>query len=125
MKIDELKAKYGQRVAEYPYSNQVGPNVASESDLYLFYRWAYRIPKGWYGFALSQTVPVLWARIIDEFLSYLETRAPQFEIHQIKLKFGGLRFYVGLNLEAGPVADELKNEIAALEEWLKNEKLVY
>jgi len=101
------------------------------SDIILFQKWAYRVEKGWYGFALSDA-PNSWAIIIDEFLAELEKSMPKFKIHQIKLKFGGLRFYVCLYDELEDAsrvdsvqADIIFEEILELQEWLESPSLVY
>lgn len=94
-------------------------------DLHLFMKWAHRVGKGWYGFALGQEVPFVWALIIDAFLDELALEAPNFEINQIKLKFGGLRFYVDLRLEDKEKAKAINEEIVKLCTVLYNEKLMY
>lgn len=93
-------------------------------DLYLFHKWAYRVDEGWYGFAMSNC-PMLWAIVIDNFLKELVKVAPNFKIHQIKLKFGGLRFYVELGLDDKALNDAIHQEIGKLEQRLFNEKLIY
>ena len=94
-------------------------------DLHLFMKWAYRVGKGWYGFALGREVPFVWARIIDDFLDEIEKEAPNFEIHQIKVKFGGLRFYVDLKLEDKEKVKTINDEIVKLCAILYNENLMY
>ena len=69
--------------------------VNAENDLTAKYK--KYIPVGWYGFDLGSPVPLDWFKIIDEFLTYLVeleqlNKIKNFEIHQIKLKFCGLRF---------------------------------
>ena len=80
--------------------------------------------KGWYGFSLGN-IPMIWATIIDKFLEELEKECPEFKIHQIKLKFGGLRFYVQLNINDVEKVDSLNKEIRKLEKFLYNSKLIY
>lgn len=104
------------------YKNK--PAGDGSADLYLFMKWAYRVEKGWYGFALGN-VPMVWAFIINEFLTELEKEAPNFKIHQIKLKFGGLRFYVDLNINDNLKAEVIHSEIRKLESLLHNDKLIY
>jgi hypothetical protein len=100
------------------------PSADGLPDLYLFMKWAYRVEKGWYGFALGN-VPMVWAMLIDEFLTELEKEAPDFKIHQIKLKFGGLRFYVDLGLKDNVKAEAIHHEIDKLTSLLHNENLIY
>ena len=106
---------------DYDYDNI---NNVLSPDLFLFSRWAYRIEKGWYGFALGN-VPFSWAMIINSFLLELEIVAPNFKIHQIKLKFGGLRFDVDLNLLSFTECNLIRKEILKLENLLFSEKLIY
>jgi len=99
-------------------------NDVIHPDLYLFMKWAYRVEKGWYGFSLGKSVPSSWALAIDEFLTELETEVP-FNIHQIKLKFGGLRFYVDLKLHACEKRTEIENTIEDFEDLLFSKGLIY
>ena len=52
------------------------------------------IPSGWYGFAIGDVIPKEWIDAINDVLDELIKIDPKFEIHQIKMKFGGIRFYV-------------------------------
>lgn len=61
-------------------------------------KWSHKVAPNWYGFAV-EGIPDDWAVKIDDYLTWLEKVRPQFEIHQIKVKFGGLRVYVDLKLE--------------------------
>jgi len=105
--------------AKYPSKANFSP------DLYLFSKWAYRVEKGWYGFSLGNEVPMVWAQIIDDFLRELEKEAPKFKIQQIKLKFGGLRFYVQLNSRNKKKCEEINHNISGLSSLLFNAQLIY
>jgi hypothetical protein len=91
-------------------------------DFRLYNKWKNRIPVGWYGF---DGINVLWGRVIDDFLMELEKVAPNFEIHQIKLKFGGLRFYVATNIKDVKLYNKVGKEIDKLENVLSSADLVY
>lgn len=80
-------------------------------------KWQHKIVPGWYGFDLYD-VPLRWLNIIDDFLDYLHQEDPNFKIHQIKLKFGSLRFYVECQAR-------LRQEIAELENHLVDQGLVF
>jgi hypothetical protein len=122
--LDEIVEPFKKRLEKTEY--KIGKtDVQCSPDLYLFMKWAYRVGKGWYGFALGNDVPMLWALIIDEFLDELSKEAPDFQIHQIKLKFGGLRFYVDLRLEDTEKAKAINEEIAKLNALLFNKALIY
>ena len=123
--LDEIVAPYRERLEKFAKSSDKNIDLESVSpDLYLFMKWAYRVEKGWYGFSLADA-PLVWAMIIDKYLARLEVEAPDFKIHQIKLKFGGLRFYVQLNLNDNLKAEMLLEEIGRLEELLQDKKLIY
>lgn len=123
--FDDIVDPFSKRLEKIDwkqYKNK--PSGDGSADLYLFMKWAYRVEKGWYGFALGN-VPMVWAIIINHFLTELEKHAPNFKIHQIKLKFGGLRFYVDLGLKDGLKAEAIQLEIEKLERLLYNENLIY
>jgi len=63
-------------------------------DGYFMKKYEGYIPRGWYGFAIGTPIPESWMDCLDEALTILTEADPELEIHQIKLKFGGLRFYV-------------------------------
>jgi len=93
------------------------------ADGWLIKKWGKHIPKGWYGF---DGINELWGRIIDDFLEELVKDFPNLEIHQIKLKFGGLRFYVGLNDFSDSKKCAIANHnIDKLEDALFSETLIY
>jgi len=122
MIIDKLKEKYDKRLKESPCPRE---REDFNPTIFLFHQWAYKVPNRWYGFDLSNA-PFLWALIIDEFLRYINIKRPDFEIHQIKLKFGGLRMHVSYNYDKDNVTDvEIYDEINKLEDWLFDERLVY
>ena len=108
-----------------PYKSQLQTADYSKldsADSWLIEKWQHRIPKGWYGF---DGINELWGKIIDEVLVELEKVAPDFEIHQIKLKFGGLRFYVTTNLKDSKTYNKIEKEIERLEELLFSTSLIY
>jgi len=63
-------------------------------DGYLFDKYQDYIPQGWYGFALGKPTPKAWCDAIEEVLDLLIKFDPNLQIHQIKTKYGGIRFYV-------------------------------
>ena len=118
--VKKLKEKYQKDLDDLDYSQKNTWNP----DSFLFAKWDSKIGKGWYGFSL-QDCPLIWGNIIDEFLNELEIICPKFEIHQIKLKFGGLRFYVSLYLDDQETLNIINEEIRELEEWLRHKSLIY
>lgn len=101
-------------------------NIKSLNDpsIYLFQKWAYKVEKNWYGLDL-EGVPFTWAVILDKFLEYVNEKCPNFKIHQIKLKMGGIRFFIELNCNDDKLTEEVKNEIRELENWLYHKDLIY
>lgn len=85
---------------------------------HLLNKWQKRIPKGWYGFSLAPC-PKVWLLAIDEFLDELEKVNPNFEIHQIKCKYGSLRCYLGGDSE------EEQKAIDLLESVMSDQFLIY
>jgi len=82
-------------------------------------KWKHKVGERWYGFSLMSNTPINWIKAIDEFLEYIDEETNgEFEIHQIKTKFGGLRFYVQMK-------KELCQDASVLEQLLTSEDLVY
>ena len=122
--VDELKERYKHRLARAEEELRAdrkrrgGRRCNYISDLLLFQKWAYRIGRGWYGFDLGH-VPPVWLDIINDFLSWLELECPDFEIHQVKIKVGGLRLYAGTKTKLMIPDGRIRAEISALERLLK------
>ena len=60
-----------------------------------------RVPRGWYGFAQ----PYGWSLLVAALHDALVARHPDYQVFQVKEKFGGLRFYCSVDRE--PDAAEL------------------
>lgn len=97
-------------------------NSIGSYDVMLMEKWRHRVPKGWYGF---DGINVVWGKIIDEFLDELVVVCPKLEIHQIKLKFGGLRFYVDAVGADKKTIKKIDKEISILESALFDNSLLY
>ena len=115
MKIDEILARHSHK--EFPKDADVRARESDTRYKQLQTKWKPKIGDGWYGFSLHG-VPLSWIEIIDEFLDHVAAVDPDFEIHQIKLKIGRIRFYVRCR-------DELRPEIEKLEAELFSEDLIY
>ena len=61
----------------------------NQSDL--LNKWKHKISSGFYGF---DGLPEEWCHIIDFALTRIDKQDSDFEIQQIKVKFGGCRFYI-------------------------------
>jgi hypothetical protein len=121
--VEELKEKHKERLARAQQElkkRMATPSTRSDSyisDVLLFSKWAYRVGKGWYGFSLGD-VPRVWTDVLDEFLSWLETQCPDFEIHQVKIKGRGLRIYLGTKTDLFIPNENIRSEISQLQNLL-------
>jgi hypothetical protein len=123
--VEELKEKHKERLARAQQElkrRMATPGKRFDryyyvSDISLFYKWAYRVGKGWYGFALGN-VPQVWTDVLDEFLCWLEIQCPDFEIHQAKIKGRGLRLYLGTKTDFVIPDEKIRSEISQLQNLL-------
>jgi hypothetical protein len=90
------------------------------NDDFLLKKYFKHIPKGWYGFAIGKPIVPEWMNIIDEVLELCVKADPDFEIHQIKLKFGGIRFY-----SHSPIIEDIVDIEFYVESKLYDKALVY
>lgn len=109
-KVQEIFNQYELKPIEVPkeYKNlymflrvypELSKNFKSEiEDCDLNEKYELRIPKGWYGFDIGTPIIPAWMEIIDKIVAICIEADPYFEIHQIKLKFGGIRFYTKSNV---------------------------
>lgn len=121
--VDQLKTKHKKRLARAQQElkedkKRMRRQCSYISDLLLFWKWAYRVGKGWYGFNLGHVSPV-WTDMLDEFLSWLETQCPDFEIHQIKMKLGSVRIYLGTKTDFVIRDEKIRAEISKLQNLLR------
>jgi hypothetical protein len=77
----------------YPEFGKDFKSTIDDGDLLKKYR--KHIPRGWYGFDIGTPIVPQWMEIIDKIVEICVAVDPEFEIHQIKLKFGGICFYCG------------------------------
>ena len=115
--VDQLKAKYKKGLAaarKGQYRDDPELRATYETDLWLFQKWAYRVAKGWYGFALGN-VPNVWRLILDEFLEWVEKERPDLKILQVKVKFDLLRLYLGTKTDLFVPDRYIRAEISKLE----------
>ena len=123
--VEELKAKYQARLKraenELAKSRTKKSPEVFDADIFLFQKWAYRVGKGWYGFSLGD-IPSVWRDVLDDFLAWVELQCPHFEIRQIKMKLGGLRFHIYMKSEDAVLNEKVRSEIFKLEALLRHEK---
>jgi len=78
-----------------------------------------RIPLGWYGFDIGG-FPESWCKAIDDILELMIKHDPDMKIYQIKMKWGGARFYVG----SRTIIDQEEIE-SLIEDKMYDESLIY
>jgi len=133
--LDEVKQiieKYDLKPIELPdgykdvynylrdFPSEVGRFETNKEDGFLYDKYRSFIPRGWYGFSLGSPIVPEWVDIIDEILELCIIIDPNLEIHQIKLKWGGIRFYVNSNL-----IEDIDDIEFLLEDTFQDEALVY
>jgi hypothetical protein len=121
--VEKLKEKHKKRLACAQQElkadeKRMRGQCSYVSDLLLFWKWAYRVGKGWYGFNLGH-IPPVWTEMLDEFLCWLEKQRPDFEIHQIKMKLGGVRIYLGTKTDFVIPDEKIRSEISQLQNLLR------
>ena len=74
-------------------------------------KWSSKTPNGWYGFGGIRINSIKCLLVLDKVTDYLNNRVDDFEIQQIKIKFGGLRYYTNAGSEFYSMISELENII--------------
>ena len=92
IKLPEGYKNIYQLIKDIP---EVAENFKSEKDdLYLLRKYKPFISHGHYGFSIGHPTNPKWNDIIDDVLTLCIDNDPNFEIKQIKIKFGFMCFYV-------------------------------
>ena len=78
--------------------NEKSKYIYPKNDSYFNKKYKQYITTGYYGFSTNSYMPEIWTDIIDDLVELFILNDPSFEIHQIKVKFGGVRFYVVSNV---------------------------
>ncbi len=122
--VDRLAKKYKDQLAhaQKELKAPTERGAGYESDVWLFQKWAYRVGKGWYGFSLG-SIPRAWMNVLHEFLEWMETQRPDFEIHQVKLKGRGLRMYLGTKTDFVIPDEDIRLEVFKLEKLLRRPEI--
>lgn len=125
--VAELKQKHKRRLAlaqRQLRREETKPRktpVSYVEDLRLFWKWAWRVGQHWYGFNVGD-IPAVWTDMLDDFLAWLETQCPDFEIHQIKSKLGSIRIYIDTKSADEAVNANVRSEIEKLRDLLRTPK---
>jgi len=93
---------------------------SEKDDGYLIDKYRTHIPRGWYGFSIGSPIIPEWCEIIDKILEVCIEADPNFEIHQIKIKFGGIRFYCG-----SEIIEDLHEIESLIDNTLFDKALIY
>lgn len=93
----DIEGKDPELVAAYERTEQL-----NDTDL---------VPQGWYGFEQ----PIGWSKIVLDLHEKIVARYPDYEVHQVKQKFGGLRFYCAVAGRSYLEDEEMKQWIAEAE----------
>ena len=95
--LDEKYNNVYQYLNEFPDKR---PEYESEKDdTYFIEKYKNRIPKGHYGFAIGSPIIPVWCDILENIIDTCIEDDPNFKILQIKIKFGGIRFYVNTTIK--------------------------
>ena len=68
--------------------------VSDKNDMFLIKKYCNNISQGHYGFSIGEPTNPKWNEAIDEILEFCISKDPNFQIMQIKVKFGFMCFYV-------------------------------
>lgn len=127
-KLQELIDKYHlQRNSYYPEdflpyrdTSPEDQKIMRERTRQLQQKYAAYIPKGWYGFlGLGAPTAITWFDVIEEYIDHLLQSSPDLEILQVKVKFGGIRMYLG------KITKEQQEELSTLTNLLHDDKLIF
>lgn len=134
MIVEELKIKYNLEPNSYylhcPYKSKLGNKELQNEFNELFStfckKWDKYTEQNWYGCGgLGFPMPIIWLKVLDEFLDYILKECPDFKILQLKTKFGSIRIYLNLNSEDIDKNKQIQKEINLLEELLFDKFLIY
>lgn len=131
--VEEICARHELKPIELPdgfkniylYNRTNPEDVAryynvEKSDGYFLKKYGKHVPRGWYGFDIGVPIVPEWMDILDEVLELCTKIDKDFEIHQIKLKFGGIRFYV-----RSEIIEDIFDVEIYLENLLYDKALIY
>jgi hypothetical protein len=120
-KAQELIKKYDLKPNSYytesPYKNK---ELLSSlySDEMMNDNWKDHIPDGWYGWDIGGFLPDRCMEAINEFLEWVNLLDPAFEIHQLKIKYGGFRCNIQTELN-------ISDQITLLESYISDDLLFW
>ena len=128
MDLEAIKKKYNLSENSYYTKSPYGKSETVEDleehnrKFYVPFRdkWRKHTAEGWYGpEGLGYPMPEIWYSALDEFLEEILKEFPDFQIHQIKIKFGGVRIYL-----AG-ISEKAREDCREMERVLFDKHLIY
>lgn len=114
---DDYKNVYSYVREGYKREHQFKPDI---TDNYLNEKYRKHIPRGWYGFDVGTPIVPDWMKIIHEITELCVSIDPNFEIHQVKLKWGRIDYYA-----SSSVIEDVFDIDYILNEKLYDKALVY
>ena len=90
------------------------------TDNFLNKKYSKHIPRGWYGFDVGTPIVPDWMKIIDEITELCVEIDPNFEIHQVKLKYGRICYYA-----TSSIIEDVFDIDFLLNDYLYDAALVY
>lgn len=93
---------------------------SEKNDFYLINKYRKYIGEGHYGFSIGTPTIPEWNEIIEKILDVCIEADPNFEIQQVKVKFGGMCFYVHTN-----IIEDIDDVEALIMKKMRDKALVY
>lgn len=130
--VNEIIDKYCLKPIDLPYDQRnlytylndfpekKSEYISEKNDRYFREKYSNYISNGYYGFSIGTPIIPEWNEIIDEILELCIKNDPNFEIKQIKIKFGIMHFYVHTEI----IEDIFDVEILIMEK-LRDRMLLY
>lgn len=94
--------------------------TSKKDDFYFINKYRKYISPGHYGFSIGTPTNIKWNELMDELLEYCILKDPDFQINQIKIKFGFMCFYV----ESEVIEDIQEIEVFIMK-TLRDKSLIY
>lgn len=116
---DEYKNVY-QYVNKHPEKEKEDFIHPLLDDDVLCKKYKENIPKGWYGFDIGTPTPINWVIAIDKILTLLIKNDKNLEIHQIKMKWGSICFYVESH-----IIEDIDDIGFLISDELSSKKMIY
>jgi hypothetical protein len=119
--VQKLNMKFYQLIKNQNNPEEVMNKYKSEiTDNYLNNKFKKHIPDNWYGFDIGYPINTDWMIILEKVVDLCVANDPNFEIHQIKLKYGCIRFYC-----ESKIIEDIGNITSLIMNKLYDKALIY